>query len=405
MNLYNSLLKAFLNKDIYVKYKDYVDTIHIKENYPEIAKLYHCLPSLHESSVPQRTLDDLELALFTLYPRTDAKDYQQIFKILGETNVAESQVISYLEAQRHRVNATKIATTALQVSEGQKEHQDLQELLDELQSEATVEEASEEYGLIEMDIEAVYARKAAEPGLTWPLESLNQNLGDLTKGTFGFVFARPETGKTTFLATIAPFMAKQVPGHPVLWLNNEEKGDKVVTRIFQSALGLTQLELQSDLAGAQRKFFELTDGNLKFIWDTGLTKQRVERLCKKYEPSLIIYDQIDKIQGFHKEERNDLDLKAIYVWARQLAQQYAPSIAICQAGITGEHKRWLTMGDVDNSKTGKQGEADFILGIGKVPDEGLEGVRYLHLSKNKLKGTHSKWEVRIKPEIGRYEDF
>ena len=71
------------------------------------------------------------------------------------------------------------------------------------------------------------------------------------------------------------------------------------------------------------------------------------------------------------------------------------------------------MNDVNNSKTGKQGEADFILGIGKVPDEGLETYRYFHLSKNKLQGDpdtepamrHGKFEVRIQPDIARYYDI
>jgi hypothetical protein len=54
------------------------------------------------------------------------------------------------------------------------------------------------------------------------------------------------------------------------------------------------------------------------------------------------------------------------------------------------------------------------LGIGKVDKEGLEEVRYLHVSKNKLDGDpsmtkedrrHDKWEVLIQPELGRYADF
>jgi len=71
------------------------------------------------------------------------------------------------------------------------------------------------------------------------------------------------------------------------------------------------------------------------------------------------------------------------------------------------------MSDVNNSKTGKQGEADWILGIGKTLDDSQEFVRFLHLSKNKLGGDldsdeemrHGKWEVKIRPDIARYEDY
>ncbi len=71
------------------------------------------------------------------------------------------------------------------------------------------------------------------------------------------------------------------------------------------------------------------------------------------------------------------------------------------------------MNDVNNSKTGKQGAADWILGIGKAPDAGLETYRYFHLSKNKLQGDqdsdpamrHGKWEVKINQEIAQYYDI
>lgn len=69
------------------------------------------------------------------------------------------------------------------------------------------------------------------------------------------------------------------------------------------------------------------------------------------------------------------------------------------------------MDDVDSSKTAKQGEADFIIGIGKESDN-TSNARYLNISKNKLVGDadslpdlrHGNQTVLIKPEIARYED-
>jgi len=108
-----------------------------------------------------------------------------------------------------------------------------------------------------------------------------------------------------------------------------------------------------------------------------------------------------------------LRLGAIYIWARELAKVYCPVIGVCQADVSGENKKWLTMDNVANAKTSKQAEADWILGIGCIHQEGLEHVRYLHASKNKLSGDedsdptlrHGKCEVIIKPEIARYADF
>ena len=126
---------------------------------------------------------------------------------------------------------------------------------------------------------------------------------------------------------------------------------------------------------------------------------------------MIIFDQIDKIKGF-KNERYDLELKKIYQWAREIAKSYAPVIAVSQAGGTAEGKVWLTMDDVDSSKTSKQGEADCILGIGREQDN-TSNMRFLNISKNKLIGDkdtlpdlrHGNKQCMIKPNIARYEDL
>jgi hypothetical protein len=138
---------------------------------------------------------------------------------------------------------------------------------------------------------------------------------------------------------------------------------------------------------------------------------RIETILKNTNPALIIFDQIDKIKGF-KADRNDLELKAIYQWAREMAKTYAPVIAVCQANGEAEGKLWLTMDMVDSSKTAKQGEADWIIGIGKEQDN-TSRYRYLNISKNKLLGDedtlpdlrHGAFKVLIKPDIARYEEI
>jgi hypothetical protein len=138
----------------------------------------------------------------------------------------------------------------------------------------------------------------------------------------------------------------------------------------------------------------------------------VEKLCRRYKPSLIIFDQIDKIVGFDAD-REDLKLGAIYQWARELAKTYAPVIAVCQADGTGEGVKWLTMSNVANAKTSKQAEADWIVGIGKSNDPGYDSIRYLHASKNKLLGDedtipdqrHGRREVLMDQQTARYKDI
>jgi hypothetical protein len=199
---------------------------------------------------------------------------------------------------------------------------------------------------------------------------------------------------------------------PILWFNNEEGGAKVKVRLYQAALGVSLVELYMDRKKSYNSYMKLTKGKIKLYDSASVTKWQVDRIVKELKPSLIVFDQIDKIKGFNAD-RNDLRLGSIYIWARELAKSHCPVIGICQSDVSGEGKKWLTMDNVAESKTSKQAEADWILGLGKTHELGTEFNRYLHLSKNKLSGDddtdpslrHGKLEVLIQPDIARYCDY
>ncbi|MHB8602218.1 MAG: AAA family ATPase [Nitrosotalea sp.] len=403
------LLKALLNKEIYEKYYQYIDLAFLAENYPEITKLFKILPNLHQENTPVatvRSVADLELCYHTAYPQAQSSDLQSLLQDLRTTETSNDLILQYFKKLASRIRATKIAKQALLVSEGLADESTLSEI--EIPTQIQNQDTSH---FVTTNLHELYEHTANTPGLRWRIDSLNKALGGLRKGDFGFVFARPETGKTTFLASEISYMAGQTQ-NPILWFNNEEQGFKVVTRCYQATLGMDRLQLLGDRTTNYERYKEQTGDRIKVIADPSFDRKRVEELCNIYHPSLIIFDQIDKIKGF-SDDRNDLELTAIYKWARDIANLHAPVIGVCQAGSSAEGKRWLTMNDVNNSKTGKQGEADWILGIGKTLDDSQEFVRFFHLSKNKLAGDldtqedmrHGKWEVKIRPDIARYEDY
>jgi hypothetical protein len=206
--------------------------------------------------------------------------------------------------------------------------------------------------------------------------------------------------------------AKQKGLGPVLWLNNEEQGNKVKLRCYEAHFGKPLSEMAGDLPSYKSQYLADLGQGIRMVDRAQINRFDVEHICKDLAPSLIIMDQIDKIQGFDSD-REDLRLGYIYQWARELAKLYAPVIAVCQADGSGEGVRWLTMSHVANAKTSKQAEADWILGIGRSNEPGYEDIRYMHLSKNKLLGDadsnpglrHDKWETLIEPRIARYRDI
>jgi replicative DNA helicase len=250
-------------------------------------------------------------------------------------------------------------------------------------------------------------------GLEWRLPEMNVSLGPLRKGDFIIIAARPESGKTTFVASEATHMLGQLADDEcVIWINNEEASNKVMMRCIQSYHGVTSKELMehaddfSNLwqANGGKRFLVLDD-------DSGVkSTNRIATLFQQFKPGLIIFDQLDKVHGFSNESRDDLRIGKLYEWARDIAKQYCPVIAVSQVDGSGEGEKWLHMNQLRGSKTDKIGEADAIITIGKSndPSEGLK--RFIHVPKNKLFGgkhtqeahRHGAFEVLIEPTIARY---
>jgi replicative DNA helicase len=372
--------------------------------------LYASLDGLLERVDRQVSLDEFKATVAGSGAFEREKDREvllQMFKVLEEADIGNDILHDLLVQIKQRDIAEKLAIVSFDFAEGKKSLKDIKDIYDSFE---TVETEIEEAQFVTDDLEELYQQTVASPGLRWRLQSLNRMLGSIRKGDFGFVFARPETGKTTFLASEVSYFAEQ-SSSPVLWINNEEQGNKVMSRLYQASLGITTDELMGDRNESKRRYFHNTKGNIKLFDDASVYKRQIEDLCSKYSPSLVVIDQIDKIKGF-TGDREDLKLGAIYQWARELAKTYCPVIGVCQADGTAEGVKWLNMGHVTSAKTSKQAEADFIIGIGKTNEQGKEFTRYINISKNKLHGDvdsdpklrHGFCEVIIEPEIARYRE-
>jgi replicative DNA helicase len=365
---------------------------------------------------PEFTVSDLEAFHALQFPNLREKEkdvFHAIFSQLQSLPVADGVSQVLLDSLAQRARAAQIAVQAFEFSEGRASWDDFQASLTAASESSSL--PVEELQPVTNRLEELYQKSMAEIGLRWRLASLNLRLGSLRKGNFGFVFARPETGKTTFLASEVTYMAasaKAAGAGPVLWFNNEQQGEEVMLRCYEAHFGLPlDTILKERQKYAQMYLDEVGDG-LIIIDQAQIHRTYVEKLCARLKPSLVVFDQIDKITGF-EADRTDLQLGAIYIWAREIAKEHAPVIGICQADGTGEGIKWLTMGHVANAKTSKQAEADWILGIGRSNDPGFDYIRFMHLSKNKLRGDpdtnrqlrHDRWEVLLEPEKARYTDI
>ena len=405
------ILYMINNRTVYTKYFSFVNLSFIKNNYKDIYKLFVAIDNhyTHNQEADSMTIAELEAKVLSMYPMMKDSERVLLSSLLvkvSSSSTDETTILGYLKEHRNRAIAGELAITALEVSEGRKSL----DALDSVYEKFELSHEQEEQNFYVTDnLEELIDSVSGASGLRWRLPWMNQALGSLRQGDFGFFFARPETGKTTWLASEVTYFAEQTD-RPILWCNNEEGGNKVKVRCYQASLGITYDELRANFQHNREEYLRRTGDRIKIYDDAGMTRRDIEARCKELQPSLIILDQIDKIKGF-SDDRYDLQMKAIYQWARELAKRYGAVIGICQAGSTAEGKKWLQMNDVDSSHTAKQGEADFIVGIGKSHEEGMGDIRFLNISKNKLIGDsdsipglrHGKCETIIKADIARYE--
>ena len=399
-----NLLLYLLNREAYLEYNQFIFQA-IETEDSSVRDLFFLLKKLYEE-FPERngfTKDE-----FVAYAKASVPD-NLLLEVVANQQIGDDVLKHLIVKAKQQALAHEVAILAVDVSTGKS---DAQTLLTKVGEFDTIDvSVEEEFEFVTHDLEELYANHVETPGLRWRLRTLNEMLGSIRRGNFGFVFARPESGKTTFLASEVSFFATQTE-QPILWFNNEQAGGDVQLRVFQAALGLTDHAIRSDRAKASELFSQLGGDRIKIYDQANIHYMQIERMAKKFQPACIVIDQIDKIKGF-KADREDLLLGSIYVWARELSKTYCPVIGVCQADGSGEGKKWLTMENVSNAKTSKQAEADWILGIGKTNDQGYEYVRHLHLSKNKLRGDsdtipelrHGRRDVIIDPMIARYKDI
>lgn len=403
-----NLIKLLLNNTIYLQYSKFIYNL-IKNN-KDLETLYKYIQLLQDKYNKDITIE--ELSLFVLSNCLD-RDKEKFTLLLEELSSVEncSEILDDVLMdilRKHR--AYEIALCAIDVSEGRKNYSDLLLCLDNLNVSEGLPDTLTEDPFISASLQEIYDGSITQHGLRWRLSALNRALGSLRKGDFGFIFARPETGKTTFLTSEITNFAQQTKD-PILWFNNEEQGNKVQLRIYQAFFGYELVQLFSNISEHEQEYMKQGMDRIKIIDSASISKTQVEKLCKKYKPALVVVDQLDKIKGFDAD-RDDLRLGSIYIWAREIAKQYCPVIGICQSDASGEGKKWLNMDNVANAKTAKQAEADWIIGIGKTHSDSEQYQRFLSICKNKLIGDqdtdpllrHGHLTVNILPEIGRYSD-
>lgn len=253
-----------------------------------------------------------------------------------------------------------------------------------------------------------FDEQQGQGGWTWRLNELNRSLGKLRKGDFLIFGGRPDSGKTTLLASEITYFAGQTTG-TFLVLTNEERASKMRRRIVQAALGKTNAEMEKDWDATKILYNSTCSANIVCMDIYSMNTADLDKLFKKVRPELVVFDQLSKVH-LKAASNNDAErLQKLASKAREWSANF-PVITTIWAGADAGGTQYIEMEQLYGSKTGMQGEADAIVTIGRSYDPKLKNARFLFVPKNKLLGAlpedrNARWQVEILPEKARFKGY
>jgi replicative DNA helicase len=271
----------------------------------------------------------------------------------------------------------------------------------------------EESPFVEDNLESLMDLLDKRGGLKWGLTHLNENIGPLPGCTLGQIFARVESGKTTFVASqVQSFVGQLSQDQKIVWICNEEHGRFVKLRSYQSILNLTSPEILEYLRTGQKeeleyRYRESGGSKLHIHYDPNVSMEGIRALLERNPPRLVIVDIADHVSF---RGGNDLAgparLGEVYRRFRSLAGHFSCDIlTVGQASAECDGRKVLQMDHMHNSKTDKPSALDYCIGMGKTYNPEDAELRWLTICKNKIGCTTKETApIRIDTTRGRLYD-
>lgn len=260
----------------------------------------------------------------------------------------------------------------------------------------------------DITIETLLAKADLEARWSFNIPSVARKIEGVNAGQLIEVGARPNTGKTSFHASlIAGPGGFAHQGAKCVILCNEEPYNRVGSRYLTAASGMTPREVKADISKA-RSLYEPVYNHIKIKDASGRDMNWVESIAKSYKPDILVLDMGDKFARQGGFARPDEALKANAIHARMIAKEHGCAVFyMSQLSAEAEGKVMLNQSMMEGSRTGKAAEADLMLLIAKSPSvEGQEEespLRHVNIVKNKLNGWHGMVNCELNYQTARYE--
>ena len=390
-----------LNIDFFSKVKNKID----REMFDtELREIFDTLVYSHTKYNRTLSVSELQGIFNDRNPAMPSSSRNRVQEIITQLIPLESSDDVHTDLVNNlwlRDKARQIGEKALDIFTGESEEfGELKKLIEVVEDGRIGDKTT--YTIVDKNLDELLTEEAGDNDFPFKFHLINEHIKGLDRGNLGIIFARPEVGKTTFCCFIASSYIKQ--GFQVVYWANEEPASRIKLRIIQSYFELTKdemIEKRFDLLDRYRTEIE---PYLVIMDSVGTSIEEVDEYAKLNKPDIMFCDQLDKFRIKGEYNRGDERLKETYVTAREIAKRNSCLVwAVSQASYDAHDRQFIDYAMLDNSKTGKAGEADVIIGIGKTGSSEVDNiVRHICVSKNKVNGWHGMINVQIDVQKGVY---
>lgn len=274
---------------------------------------------------------------------------------------------------------------------------------------------------IDEDVVSILDSEAGDYGVKLPTLLLSQNIKGLLGGASVAVAARPDKGKTSLIAKIVTHAASQLdtyfePDRPILWLNNEGAGKRIIPRVYQAALDCNVNQLR-EKAGANTLIDEYVRAvgrrdRIRIKDMHGANLAEIEQVIEAVKPAIVISDMVAnfKLPGGEGAGNKTDGVEERWQIHREMAVNHDHIFfgTIQVSATDGDNVLYPPYGALKDSKTGVQGAVDIILMMGALNDARCQYQRGLSTPKNKFalpgKQSHVQGEVYFDAENCQFRD-
>lgn len=178
---------------------------------------------------------------------------------------------------------------------------------------------------------------------------------------------------------------------PILWLNNEGNGRRIIPRLYQAALNanlteITEWSKEGTLVQRYEEAINAPEDYIRVKDIHGANLAQIEQAIEDMNPCVVVLDMIANVRVKESKGGNKADAveRLWQDWRELQVIHDFIGLATVQISQEGGNQLYPPYSALKDSKTGIQGATDIILMLGSLDNVNAQYIRGISTPKNKF---------------------